>query len=150
MTDSPTPQPFTLHQTIKASPERVFKAWTNPEDISRWFVPVDGWSAPIEHIAVDTSPGGQWRVSMVDEKGDAYPAVFHYREVSEPNRIVYTTGAPDQDPNDPTIATATVTMEPSDGGTLMTYEGVSSDPDMQEAAGWKAMFERLADQLAEG
>jgi hypothetical protein len=32
----------------------------------------------------------------------------------------------------------------------MTYQGVSQDPNREEAAGWKAMFERLADQLASG
>ena len=150
MTDSPGTTPFTIRQHVDAPPERVFEAWTDPEQISRWFVPVDGWSAPIDLIGVDTTPGGSWRVSMVDEKGDAYPAVFHYREVSEPNRLVFTTGAPDHDPSDPDIATATVTFEARDGGTEMTYEGVTTDPGLEEAAGWKAMFERLAGQLAEG
>jgi uncharacterized protein YndB with AHSA1/START domain len=151
MSDSPgTNRPFTIRQQIKASPERVFKAWTDPEQISRWFVPVDGWSAPVDLIGVDTSAGGSWRVSMVDEKGEAYPAVFHYREVSEPNRLVFTTGAPDHDPNDPDIATATVTFEARDRGTEMTYQGIAQDPDQSEVEGWRAMFERLAGQLAEG
>ena len=151
MTDAPaTPQPFTIHQAIKAPPDRVFKAWTDPEHISRWFVPVDGWTAPIDLISVDARPGGMWRVSMVDDSGEAYPAVFHYREISKPNRIVFTTGAPDQDPNDPAIHVATVTIEARDGGSEMTYQGMTSDPDQSEVAGWKVMFERMADQLASG
>jgi uncharacterized protein YndB with AHSA1/START domain len=149
MTDAPSTQkPFTIHQTITATPARVFQAWTDPQQISRWFIPVDGWTAPLDLISVDARPGGTWRVSMVDETGEAYPAVFHYREVDEPNRLVYTTGAPDQDPNDPTIAHATVTFEDRDGVTEMTYQGVTSDPDESEVGGWKAMFERLASQLA--
>ena len=128
----------------------MFQAWTDPEQISRWFVPVDGWSAPIDLIGVDTTPGGSWRVSMVDDKGEAYPAVFHYREVSEPHRLVFTTGTPDQDPSDPEIATATVTFEPKDGGTEMTYQGIAWDPEQGEVEGWRAMFERMAAQLAEG
>ena len=151
MTDTPgARQPFTIRQAIKAPPERVFRAWTDPEQISRWFVPVEGWSAPIDLIGVDTTPGGSWRVSMVDETGEAYPAVFHYREVTEPSRLVFTTGTPDQDPHDPDIATATVTFEARDGGTEMTYQGISQAPNQEEVAGWRAMFERLADQLAEG
>ncbi len=149
MTDlSATPQTFTIRQTIKAPPERVFMAWTDPEHISRWFVPVDGWTAPVNLISVDARPGGTWRVSMVDDGGGTYPAVFHYREFAEPNRIVFTTGAPDQDPNDPAIQVATVTIEPRDGGSEMTYKGMTSDPDQSEVAGWKVMFERMAEQLA--
>jgi uncharacterized protein YndB with AHSA1/START domain len=150
MTDTPVAQPFTLRQRIEAPPERVFQAWTDPAQISRWFIPVDGWTAPIDLIAVDARAGGSWRVSMVDEKGEAYPAVFHYRDVSEPTRLVFTTGAPDQDPSDPAIATATVTIEARDGGTDMTYEGVSQDPDQSEIGGWQAMFERMAKQVARG
>ena len=151
MTDTPAgPRPFTINQTIQAPPATVFKAWTDPAKISAWFVPVDGWTAPIETISVDARPGGSWRVSMVDETGEAYPAVFHYREVAEPPRLVFTTGLPDQDPNDPAIEVATVTLTARDGGTEMTYQGVSTDPDQTEVAGWKAMFERMAYQLASG
>lgn len=150
MTDTPTtPQPFTIHKTIKAPPARVFRAWTDPEQISRWFVPVDGWTAPIDLISVDAQPGGSWRVSMVDDSGEAYPAVFHYREVDEPNRLVFTTGAPDQDPSDPAIALATVTFVERNGATELTYQGMTSDPHQSEVGGWQAMFERLADGLAD-
>ena len=150
MTDTPGTnlQPFTIHQTIKAPPARVFEAWTDPEQISRWFVPVDGWTAPVELISVDARPGGTWRVSMVDEKGEASPAVFHYREVDAPKRLVFTTGAPDHDPNDPNAALLKVTLRDRDGATEMTFEGTSSDPEQQEASGWTTMFERMADQLA--
>jgi uncharacterized protein YndB with AHSA1/START domain len=150
MTDSPTlgGQPFTVHQTIAAPRERVFKAWTDPEQISRWFVPVDGWTAPLSDISVDARPGGTWRVTMVDDAGTGYPAVFHYREVVEPERLVFTTGQPDQDPKDPAIATATVTLTEQDGKTEMRYDGIASDPDQSEVGGWQAMFERMAEQLA--
>jgi uncharacterized protein YndB with AHSA1/START domain len=151
MTDTPaTPQPFSIKQTIQAPPARVFKAWTDPAQISRWFVPVDGWTAPLDLISVDARIGGTWRVSMVDEKGEAYPVVFHYREIAEPDRLVFTTGEPDQDANDPAIHVATVTITARDGGTEMTYAGVTSDPDQSDVAGWKVMFERMADQLAAG
>ena len=150
MTDTPATslQPFTVSQTIQAPPSRVFEAWTDPEQISRWFIPVDGWSAPPALISVDARPGGTWRVSMVDEKGETFPAVFHYREVDAPNRLVFTTGAPDHDPNDPNAALLSVTLEGRDGATDLTFHGTSSDPEQQEAAGWQAMFERMADQLA--
>jgi uncharacterized protein YndB with AHSA1/START domain len=150
MTDKATTnlQPFTVRQTIQASPARVFDAWTDPEQISHWFVPVDGWSAPVDMITVDARPAGTWRVSMVDDKGEAFPAVFHYREFDPPNRLVFTTGAPDHDPNDPNAALLSVTLEERGGTTELTFHGTSSDPEQQEAAGWKAMFERMAEQHA--
>jgi uncharacterized protein YndB with AHSA1/START domain len=147
-TSTTTGQPFTINQTIDAPRERVFKAWTDPEQISRWFVPDEGWSAPLADISVDARPGGTWRLNMVDDTGTAYPAVFVYRELVEPERLVFTTGAPDQDPNDPKIATATVTLTERDGRTEMRYDGIASDPDQSEVAGWQAMFTRMAEQLA--
>jgi uncharacterized protein YndB with AHSA1/START domain len=86
---------------------------------------------------------------MVDDTGTSYPAVFVYREIVEPERLVFTTGAPDQDPNDPNIATATVTLAERDGKTEMKYDGIASDPEQSEVEGWKAMFARMADQLAD-
>jgi uncharacterized protein YndB with AHSA1/START domain len=148
-TSTTTRQPFTIQQAIDAPREKVFKAWTDPEQISRWFVPVDGWSAPIDKISVDARPGGSWRVSMVDDKGEAFPAVFHYREVAEPNRLVFTTGEPDHDPNDPAAALVTVTFDDRAGVTELRFDGVTADPDQSEVQGWKDMIARLANQLAE-
>jgi uncharacterized protein YndB with AHSA1/START domain len=150
MTESSSPQglPFTLRQTIDAPRERVFKAWTDPELISRWFIPVDGWTAPRSDIAVDPRPGGKWRASMVDESGTAAPVVFVFREIVEPERLVFTTGQPDQDPNDPNIPTATVTLTARDGKTEMRYDGIAWDPDQSEVGGWQTMFERMAAELA--
>jgi uncharacterized protein YndB with AHSA1/START domain len=147
-TQGATLQPFTISQTIEAPRDRVFQAWIDPDQISRWFVPVDGWTAPVDLISVDARPGGTWRVSMVDDTGEAFPAVFHYRVVDAPNRLVFTTGAPDHDPNAPDAALLKVTLEDVAGATQMTFEGTSSDPEQQEAAGWTAMFERMANQLS--
>ena len=142
------PETFTIHQTIQAPPDRVFRAWTDPAQVSRWFVPVEGWSAPLSKVSIDARVGGTWRVTMVDDTGAEFPAVFVYREVSEPDRLVFTTGAPGQDPNDPAMPLATVTFVDLGGSTQMIYAGVTTDPDHSEVEGWKAMLARLADQVA--
>jgi uncharacterized protein YndB with AHSA1/START domain len=78
---------------------------------------------------------------MVDDGAGARRPAFRYREVDEPNRLVLTTGAPDQDPKDATIALEAVTFEDRDSVTEMTYRAGRSSP-VSGVDGWKPMFER--------
>jgi Activator of Hsp90 ATPase homolog 1-like protein len=44
----------------------VFKAWTEPEQFAEWWGP-RGFSAPLETISLDPTPGGEWRATMVSD-----------------------------------------------------------------------------------
>jgi uncharacterized protein YndB with AHSA1/START domain len=139
---------FTITRVIDASRERVFDAWTDPRRLARWFAP-RGWTAPLSQIALDLRPGGTWRVTMVDEAGAGYPAVFHYRDVTAPERLAFTTGAPDQDPDDSDIPVASVTFQDVGGKTEMTFSGSARGAEAGEVQqGWSMMFDRLADEVA--
>jgi len=88
-TSSPaTGAPATLEvrRTFRASPQRVFNAWTSAEAIRRWFSPEN---ASVENAAVDFRVGGSYRVDIRDSNGNLHVVGGQYRQIDAPRRIVF-------------------------------------------------------------
>lgn len=141
---------LTVRRTLDASRERVFEAWTDPEQADQWWGP-NGFTTTTDEM--DVRPGGTWRFVMVGPEGHEYPNRVVYDEVAEPERLVYTHGSPD----DPEIFRMTVTFdEREDGTTELTmrqqYESAAAlEESIEEfgaAEGAKQNVDHLADYLA--
>src|SRR6516225_322534 len=77
-----------LQRRFRASPERVFRAWTQPVALREWWCP-PGWIAG--DIEVDLRVGGAYRIAMTRPAGGAPVAVSgQFLEVDPPERLVYT------------------------------------------------------------
>ena len=79
-----------VHVTRKfAAPrERVFRAWTEPDAVGRWFGHKLG---PRPSVEADVRVGGHWRITMRAPIGDRRMYVGGtYLEVEPPERLVYT------------------------------------------------------------
>ena len=74
----------------------VFKAWTDPEHMARWWGP-RGFTNPI--CELDARVGGAWRIVMRSPAGIEYPCGGVYREIVEPERLVFTNIATDNEGN---------------------------------------------------
>ena len=59
----------------------VFKAWTDPKHIARWWGPM-GFTNPI--CELDARVGGAWRIVMRSPTGIEYPCGGVYREIVRP------------------------------------------------------------------
>jgi uncharacterized protein YndB with AHSA1/START domain len=68
----------------------VFKAWTEPAHLARWWGP-KGFTNPI--CEVDLRVGGAWRIVMRAPNGAEYPGGGVYREIVKPERLVFTNSA---------------------------------------------------------
>ena len=78
---------FELQRRFRASPERVFRAWTRPAALREWWCP-SGWMAG--EIEVDLRVGGGYRIAMTRTAGGAPVAVSgQFLEVEPPERLVY-------------------------------------------------------------
>jgi uncharacterized protein YndB with AHSA1/START domain len=77
-----------LQRRFRASPERVFRAFTQPAALRQWWCP-PGWVAG--EIDVDLRVGGAYRIAMsrVGESG-AVAVRGQFVEVNAPARLVYT------------------------------------------------------------
>lgn len=77
-----------LQRTFDAPAEEVFDAWTNPEVLRRWWVADPTWRTSVADV--DLRVGGAYRLSMEDPAaGTTHTVVGEYREVSRPERLVY-------------------------------------------------------------
>lgn len=77
-----------LTRTLEPSRERVFRAWTDPRELTRWFAPSDEYTTTV--AALDLRVGGRYRIEMQHAKGNVHCVVGTYREVRPPERLVYT------------------------------------------------------------
>ena len=92
----------------------VYRAWTTPELIRRWWA---GDRGKVTSAEVDLRPGGRWRYVMTANGG--FEVAFHgeYREIVPDQRIVSTEvfeGMPDA------AAVSTATFAEQDGCTTLT------------------------------
>lgn len=138
-----------VSRVIDAPRELVFKAWTQPEHIARWWGP-RGFTTI--HCEMDIRVGGAYRFGMVSPRGTKHWKRGVYREIVEPERIVFTFAwenpAPDA-PHDELLTT--VTFHEEDGGTRLTLRQTPFATAQQRDShrgGWTSTLERFAEYLA--
>jgi len=88
--EAPTNEPIVIATRTFAAPRAlVWKVMTEREHVARWWG-VEGQKAII--TALDVRPGGKWRIESHDKDGNVYIFIGEYREVSEPEKFVWTFG----------------------------------------------------------
>ena len=127
----------------------VFKAWTEPDHLVRWWGP-QGFTSTI--IKMDVRPGGAYRIHMRSPEGNDHWSQSIYREVVEPERLVLTGNWTDSEGNPTSPETLlTVTFEEHDGKTKLTlHQAVFESVTARDAhrGGWTSSLDRLAEYLA--
>ena len=104
----PTDEQILITREFDAPKELVYKAWTTPELVKRWW---SGQKGEVTLAEIDLRVGGAWRYVMV--AGEGFEVAFHgeYREIVPNERIVSTEiyEIPDQGDSPPTLNTTTFT-----------------------------------------
>jgi uncharacterized protein YndB with AHSA1/START domain len=145
----PTDEQILITREFDAPRHLVYKAWTTPELVKRW------WNAKRGEVTVaeiDLRVGGTWRYVMVTP--DGFEVAFHgeYREIVPGERIVSTEvyeGVPDGDAN-PTVNTLTLTE--TDGRTALSILVQCPSKDVRDAiveSGMEAGMQDAMDLLEE-
>ncbi|QEH77458.1 SRPBCC domain-containing protein [Sphingomonas sp. C8-2] len=88
---------FVMSRLFKAPRDRVWAAWTRPEQLARWFGPRDVTTTVVE---ADIRPGGFFhcRMDSADGGGTLW-AKLVYREIVAPERLVWEHSFADRDGN---------------------------------------------------
>jgi len=76
-----------LSRVISAQRDRVFHAWTTPEDMMKWAAPE---GVEVAECTVDLRVGGAYRIRMHAPENKVHTAIGTYREIDAPSRLVYT------------------------------------------------------------
>lgn len=134
-----------------APPSVVFKAWTDPIELAQWWGPKGFTNSVCE---IDPRVGGRWRIVMRAPDGAEYPCGGVYREIVEPNRLVFTNVAVDKNGQAIINGLTTVEFEEVGGGTKLTLRTAGTALVQYAAAylkgmdaGWSQSLDRLAEQL---
>ena len=127
----------------------VFRAWTDPEQAIHWYGP-QGFT--VELMEMDVRVGGKWRKCMRSPEGVDYWRHGIYREVVEPQRLVFTYVT--DDPQGVTGHETLVTIDFVDQGrrTRMMFRQALFDTAGNcdsHRGGWSSCMERFAAYLAQ-
>lgn len=152
-------QEFVITRIFDAPRERVFRAWADPELLKRWWGPKD-FTAPV--IQNDFRVDGKYLFCMRSPEGQDFWSTGVYREIAEPERIVFTDSFSDENGNVvpasyygmtgdwPLESLATVTFEAYGGKTELTLRSAGAPAgemsDMAKA-GWNESFDKLDEVL---
>lgn len=132
-----------LHRVLRAPPERVYRAFTDPAAMAKW-LPPHGFTCTVDHL--DARVGGTFRMSFANfTSGHAHAFGGKYLEVVPNERLKYTDVF--DDPNLPGQMVTTVTFEKVSCGTSLTavQEGIPEMiPNDGCHLGWRQSLELLA------
>jgi uncharacterized protein YndB with AHSA1/START domain len=115
---------LTIERVIKAPIEKVWKAWTDPAEVAKWWGP-RGVTSP--ECVWEARPGGSINVVMLageslgDLKGQRWPMTGQFQEVEDLKKLVYT-GQAIMDGKPIIENIATVSFEQSGAETKLTLE----------------------------
>jgi uncharacterized protein YndB with AHSA1/START domain len=88
MNEAVTAREIVVTRVLPAPRELVWKAWTDPDHLARWWG-ARGWSTAPSDVKLDVRPGGAFRVgSRSDGDGAEMTTVGVFREVVPPERLV--------------------------------------------------------------
>ena len=159
--NEPAKQALVITRVFDASRDLVFKAWTEPERLIRWWGP-KGFTTPF--CKIDFRPGGVFHNCMRSPEGRDFCGKGVYREVVEPERIVFTDFFVDEkgdpvpatyygmSPSWPAETLVTVTFAEHEGKMKLTlHHALASVPASERdlcQQGWSESLDKLAGDLA--
>lgn len=126
-----------IERVVDVPPRLVWRAWTEPEHLKRWFTPRPWQTTEVE---LDLRPGGVFRTVMRGPDGPEHTNLWCVLEVVEHEKFVWTgamepgfrprslraTGGRDELPF---LMTAVITMEAHGAGTRYRALAIHSDPE---------------------
>jgi uncharacterized protein YndB with AHSA1/START domain len=148
MSDTATASEITLTRIYDAPRQAVWDAWTQPDQIARWWGK-RGWNTPPSSVTMDVRPGGVFRLNSIhEETGAELPVEAVFREVVEPERLSFAE-TPRDDCHEGAVGTVTFT-DLGDGRTEMRFRTTieaSEEIRRSAAGGLASAFDRLAEHL---
>jgi uncharacterized protein YndB with AHSA1/START domain len=139
-------KPFlNLSRHYPVAPEKVWRAWTDPQAIRRWFGP---GNEPVSVAELDVRVGGRFRIVFGGADGNAHEAAGVYKEVVPNRKLSFTWHWPRTTPE--RVSLVTIVFRAAGGGTELAFR---HDQFYDEAArdghkrGWNAALDKLAEFL---
>jgi uncharacterized protein YndB with AHSA1/START domain len=147
MPDSPpvktAEQQVAITRVFDAPRELVFRAWTDPDQVAKWFGP-EGFDIPRDSVVIDLRVGGAFELRMVGgQRGFEMRLGYEIIELVEPELLVLHHEAKPE-LGIPEATVTRVELHDENGKTRMVLtDGPYSESGHAEA-GWVQAFDKLA------
>jgi uncharacterized protein YndB with AHSA1/START domain len=131
---------LTIRRHLKAPPDKVFSAWTQPDKLSRWFGPE---GIEVIRSEIDLRIGGRWVIVGKSPDGEEHHVSGVYREVVENQRLVFTwawRSTPERE------SIVSIDIRPEGAGTTLTltHEQFFDEPARDRHQwGWTQTLDKL-------
>lgn len=148
-----------IERLFAAPRELVFKAWTDPAHLARWFAPR---GCTIRFLKLDVRPGGVFHSCIHNPAFGECWCVGVYHEIVAPERIVYTLASADAQGNKtapaagghasdwPAETTVSVTFTEHEGRTKLVLRQTVLESIAKRTGAypsWLQMLDRLEEEL---
>ncbi|HWW98042.1 MAG TPA: SRPBCC domain-containing protein [Edaphobacter sp.] len=135
-----SPSSLLISRTYPASVERVFKAWTDANQLGQWFAPTDDYTTK---ASVDLKVGHEYRIAITHKGGNVHTILGTYRLIDPPRKLVYTwrwEGGPMAD----TLVTVDFAPDGNATKVTITHEQFTNTEDRDKHnEGWNGCLNRL-------
>jgi uncharacterized protein YndB with AHSA1/START domain len=135
-----SPTSLVISRNYPASVERVFKAWTDANQLGQWFAPTDDYTTKAD---VDLRVGHEYRIAITHKGGNVHTILGTYRLIQPPSKLVYTwrwEGGPMAD----TLVTVDFAPEGEATKVTITHEKFTNTEDRDKHnEGWNGCLNRL-------
>jgi uncharacterized protein YndB with AHSA1/START domain len=132
-----------LHRVLRASPERVYRAFLDADAIAKWLPPY-GFTCKVHHM--EAKVGGTYQMSFTNfSTGQGHSFGGEYRELVPSEKIRYTDRF--DEPSLPGEMQTTVTLKPVSCGTELdiVQEGLPEAIPLEMCyLGWQESLAQLA------
>ena len=135
-----------LERSYPVAPEKVWRAWTDPEAVKKWWGPGPG--EPVAAAELDVRVGGRFRIVFGGAKGTDHEVQGTYLEVVPNRKLVFTWTWPRTTPE--RESQVTIVFKAAGSGTELDFrheqlfdEKVRDD----HKRGWSGSLEKLGEYL---
>ncbi|MGH8297506.1 MAG: SRPBCC family protein [Steroidobacteraceae bacterium] len=134
--------------TIDAPAERVFAAFSQPEERVKW------WSVPgrfeTTHAESDLQPGGKWLMRGIGVGGRPFTIRGVYREIDRPRLLVFTWLPSWQESALESLVRVELLERSGATAVRLTHSGLGTEGSRAQHRGWPAILARLKTYLDGG
>ena len=131
-----------LQRHYPVAPEKVWRAWTDPEAIKRWWGPGPG--EPVSLAELEVRVGGRFRIVFGGPDGRMHECAGVYKEVVPNRKLVFTWTWPNSTPE--RVSIVTILFQAVGTGTELqfTHEQLHDEQVRDDhKRGWSSSFDKL-------
>ena len=109
---------LTLSRHYPVAPEKVWRAWTDPQAVKRWWGPAPG--EPVSLAELDVRVGGRFRIVFGGPDGKLHECAGTYKEVVPNKKLVFTWCWPNSTPE--RVSVVTIVFKDLNGKTELIFK----------------------------